>query len=265
MADHDQIQQTADSDFKKVIDSLNSTNDFDLRASACIRGAVNEVLRGDKTGRYSISQLTKQEKAHIGTQVEIAFLRDLFDLRQGHLLDTTIAGVEVDIKNTIGDNWMIPHEAVGQVCLLISIAEEKQCFSVGLVRTNDGILNKPNQDGKRSLSAAGKAEIHWLLHKSRLPVSIFLTMPEDVCQKIWSVPPGQARVTQLFRLVQDQPIHRSDVATLAQQFDPAKRVRDAKKKLRQEGILLLSGRYGRLAAEAKGYKLRPDEWISLSE
>lgn len=252
-----------DKDLEKVIDAVRAIKDFEAKTSSCIREAINEVLRGDRTGRYSIAELTKQEKAHIGTQVEIAFLRDIFDLRTGEILDTTIAGVEVDIKNTILDNWMIPHEAVGHICLLVRINEPARSFSVGAVRTTADILNKPNQDGKRSLSIGGKNRIRWVANEARLSVSIFLRMPKELKDKIWAERSGQARVTQLFRLVQNEAVHRSDISTLAQQLDPAKRARDAAKKLRAEGILVLSGRYDRLEAEKKGFALRADEWVSL--
>ncbi len=256
-----------DRDLETVISGLQSIQGFQERAAIAIRDAVNEVLRGERTERYSIDQLTKQEKAHIGTQIEIAFLLEFFGLQQGLLLDTTIDGIEVDIKNTIGNNWMIPHEAVGQICLLVGISEANRCFSIGVLRTELWLLNQPNQDRKRSINTTGRQQIRWIIRDSDLPVSIFLRLPDSLREEIWAQGgssrrrQGQARITHLFRLVQGQPISRVDVATLARQHDPAKRVRDARKVLRREGLLVLSGRYHRKIAEEKGFRLRPDEWI----
>lgn len=262
-----------DRQFETVYSYLSEIPDFEIRAALTLREAISDVLRGEKTGRYSIAQLTKQEKAHIGTQVEIAFRIEFFGLREGNLLDTTVDGIEVDIKNTIGSNWMIPREAVGQLCLLVQIDEANRCFSIGLLRTAIDSLNKPNQDGKRSINSQGQGRIRWVVRNAELPVSIFVTLPEQIRSEIWAQKGrgnkaqghGQARVTHLFRMIQNQPIFRADIATLAQQRDPAKRARDAKKKLRREGLLVLSHRYDRRLAKEKGFDLKEDEWISIPE
>ncbi len=123
---------------------------------------------------------------------------------------------------------MIPREAVGELCLLILINEPAQIFSVGLVRPSDNILNKPNQDLKRSLSTIGKGTIRWIVNRGRLPVSIFLQMPVTTRDAIWNHKSGQKRVKELFRQVQKVPILRSDIVALAKQDDPTKRARDAK-------------------------------------
>jgi len=259
-----------DPELETVVSYLSLIPDFEERAAVTIRDAVSEVLRGERTGRYSIHQLTKQEKAHIGTQVEIAFLHEFFDLREGAILDTTIEGIEVDIKNTIVSNWMIPEEAFGQLCLLVLINEDTRHFSIGVLRAVIDILNRPNRDGKRSVSAAGQNRIRWIVRHGNLPVSIFLTIPANLNKEIWaqgdntSRRQGQARVTHLFRVVTNQPIFRSDISTLARQHDPAKRVRDARKLLRREGLLVLSGRYHRALAEQRGFHLRGDEWMSVA-
>ena len=168
---------------------------------------------------------------------------------------------------------MIPHEAVGQLCLLVQIDEPSRRFSIGLLRTTIDRLNKPNQDGKRSVNSEGQGRIGWAVRNAELPVSIFLTLPEQIRSEIWAQKGrgrsvqghGQARVAHLFRVVQNQPIFRADIATLAQQRDPAKRARDAKKELRREGLLVLSHRYNRRLAKEKGFDLKEDEWISIRE
>src|SRR5580692_3253179 len=156
---------TNDPELDRVHASVVAMDAFASRAADAIRGAIDDVLRGERTGRYSIAQLSRQEKAHIGTQVEIALVQEFFHA-EGKKLDTLVDGIEVDIKNTIGDNWMIPHEAVGELCLLTLINEPDQTYSLGLVRAYDELLNKPNQDGKRSLSTTGKATIRWIADKA---------------------------------------------------------------------------------------------------
>jgi hypothetical protein len=254
-----------DTALKHVTASLRALDAFASRAADAIRGAIDDVLKGERTGRYSIEQLSRQEKAHIGTQVEIALVHEFFQA-EGKKLDVLVDDIEVDIKNTIGENWMIPHEAVGELCLLTRINEASRTYSVGLVRAYDDLLNKPNQDGKRSFSTKGKAVINWIESEAPLPVSVFLQMSSGTRELIWRSKSGQARVTELFRQVQRVPILRSDLVALAKQRDPAKRARDAKKILREEGLLVLCGRYKSEASKAmeRGILLKPYEWVSVT-
>jgi Restriction endonuclease NaeI len=254
-----------DQELERVYASIRGMDNLASRAAAAIRGAIDDVLRGERTGRYSIERLSRQEKAHIGTQVEIALVQEFFRI-EGKKLDTLVDGIEVDIKNTIGDNWMIPHEAVDELCLLTLIDEQSRTYSLGLVRAFDDLLNKPNQDGKRSFSTKGKATIRWIANKAYLPVSIFLQIPDATRDTIWRHKSGQARVNELFRQVQRVPILRSDLVALAKQQDPAKRARDAKKWLKKEGLTVLCGRYRKEAekAKARGIDLKPYEWVSVT-
>ena len=77
-----------------------------------LRDCIDDVIMTAKTGRRSYEELEKTEKTYIGTRVEIE-LRALLRLRKGRL-DTVILGHDVDIKHTMGSNWMIPTEAVDQ-------------------------------------------------------------------------------------------------------------------------------------------------------
>src|SRR5580698_1837840 len=127
-------QLPLDAELDIVLAEIESLPDLPQRATNVIRKAVDNVLQGDRTRRHSINQLTPEEKKHIGTQVERGLKQEFFQGRTGQVSDTTVAGIEVDIKNTIGDNWMIPPEAVGRLCLLTQIHEKSASFSVGLVR-----------------------------------------------------------------------------------------------------------------------------------
>ena len=104
---------------KGLIDSTGSADDFSQTIGAVVRRAFDEVIDMPRTARWTIAQLEKTEKTYIGTKVEI-LLRHELGLSRGKKLDLIIDGQEVDIKNTIGNNWPIPLEAVDEICLIIS-------------------------------------------------------------------------------------------------------------------------------------------------
>jgi len=73
---------------------------------------ASEVLR-DFTQTYvavTLGETEKTEKTYLGTKIEI-LIRKFFKFPKG-LLDLHIEGHDVDIKNTVGGNWMIPTEAI---------------------------------------------------------------------------------------------------------------------------------------------------------
>lgn len=79
-----------------------------------------------------------------------------------------------------------------------------------------------------------------------LPPESFEQLPEATVDLIMSHRGGQARVNELFRNAVNVPITRSVIATVAQQADYMKRVREnggARSSLRPEGLLILSGDY----------------------
>ena len=71
------------------------------------RQAVDEVIDAPRTNRFTIGELEKTEKTYLGTKVEI-LLRDFLKLPKGKILDLSVDGVEVDIKNTMQRAWTIP-------------------------------------------------------------------------------------------------------------------------------------------------------------
>jgi hypothetical protein len=181
-----------------------------------------------------------------------------------------VISVEVDIKNTIGHNWMIPPEAVGRLCLLTQINEESAKFSVGLIRAREEQLGKENQDKKRSLSKQGRESVSWIVRDAALPVSAFL-ISNSIRDRVFEKGSGQARVTELFRQIQKVPIQRSDIeavaATQDRQVDVRARVRDAKTRLLQEGLLVLRGWNSaeREKARTRGYPIDGKQCISIPD
>jgi len=208
-----------------------------------------------RTGRWSVDSLEKTEKTYIGTKVEILFKSD-FELAQGNQLDFRVEDTDVDIKCTVLRDWMIPKEAVGELCLLVRIDDKRSKFWIGVVRATPAVLRKgENRDRKNSLSAEGKKTIHWLVEEGQLPINFLATLDPDVRQQIFSHrKSGQARINELFRLVQGRIIPRVAIETVAQQKDSMKRARDARITLKKEGILVL-GHQGEdpIIAVSRGY------------
>jgi len=143
-----------------------------------VRQSIDEVVDTPRTGRTSLSELEKTEKTYIGTKVEI-LTRSMLGLVKGKKLDLKVADTEVDIKFTIGNTWMIPMEAFGEICLLIYGNEKSGTFGVGLLKMTPGNLTKrANRDKKLSVSARGKKNIVWLAHAGLLTASEVLAIKE---------------------------------------------------------------------------------------
>jgi len=256
-----------DQQLGRVVEFFLHQNGFEEQASKTLRRALDEVIDGMRTGRWAVSSLEKTEKTYIGTKVEILFKFD-FDIPDGERLDTKIEGAEVDIKCTVLRDWMIPQEAIGELCLLVRIDDTRSKFWIGVIRADDGVLRKgQNRDKKVSISAEGKKSIQWIVDNGDLPKNLLAALDESVRAKIMSHRSGQLRVDELFRLVQGQIIPRVAIETVARQKDPMKRARDSRKRLLAEGILVL-GHQGREpgVAKTRGFPVpRKGEFIAIPE
>ncbi|HWG22443.1 MAG TPA: NaeI family type II restriction endonuclease [Terracidiphilus sp.] len=231
-----------------------------------LRRATDAVIDGPGTGRFTIDELEKTEKTYLGTKVEI-LLRSWLELPKGNFLDLLIDGIEVDIKNTMASNWMIPAEAIGHPCLLVKTSEKLSRFSIGIVVARDEHLSAgKNRDGKRAISAQGRDHIHWVLRDQPYPENIWSGLDPELRKKIVSYPPGTKRVAALFRLVQQKPISRVQVVTMAPQRDGMKRLRKnggARDSLAHEGIAILSGCFDKtLIGRLNLPRSKNDEFIS---
>ena len=171
-----------------------------------IRQAIDEVIDGPRTGRWSTGQLEKTEKTYIGTKIEIV-VRSALNLELRKPLDTEIAGIPVDIKWSGTCSWEIPSEAVDQTCLVLGLDRSGNSYFVGIVRCTNACLSVgKNKDGKRKLSASGRKEIRWLLKGAPLPRNFLADLPDDIRARIMRPKTGQARVRELVTSVQRQPI-----------------------------------------------------------
>ncbi|XBB67475.1 NaeI family type II restriction endonuclease [Nocardioides sp. WV_118_6] len=232
-----------DSALEEVVAELLDLDPDGSRMATTIRNTLDQLYDGQHTGRYRWDQLHKTEKTHCGTLVEINLQRDFF-FRDGDKLDYEIAGHEVDCKysQSMG-GWMVPNEAHNELCLVVTASDTAARWSAGVVRMKEENLGAGrNRDAKRSLSPVGRADIRWLQHDAELPPNILLMLSQGEVDQIFEARSGQKRINQLFRTVQGQRITRGVIATVAQQDDYMKRVREnggARTHLRKEGIVIL--------------------------
>jgi len=236
---------------------------------AMLRRCIDDVIMTPKTGRRAYEELEKTEKTYIGTRVEIE-LRALLRLPRGRL-DTEILGRDVDIKNTMGSNWMIPTEALDQPCLLVAADEARARCYLGLIVARPAYLTQgKNKDGKGSISAAGFGNILWLMCDHPYPANFWRGQDPQVVTTIFSQSTGNTRMASLFRQIQACPIARDVVEAVAQQKDFMRRIRSDKGRgtrdlLETEGILLLSGQYDSQLIKALGLPhCRGSEFISCT-
>lgn len=217
------------------------------RAARVIRATFDQLYDGQRTGRYRVDQLTKTEKTHCGSLIEINVRREFADvISDGATLDFTIDGYEVDCKFslTLG-GWMLPPECFEHLLLVCHADDERGEWSLGLVRATTAHRRpSANRDAKTGLNADGRSAIQWIAFKAPLPPNILIRLSPDQLATIMGSRSGQARVNQLFRTVQRVAIPRNTIATVAQQDDFMKRVRDnggARSALRPEGIVIPGG------------------------
>ena len=261
-----------DSELEQVADLLRVMDPDGTRMASAIRRTFDMLLDGQHTKRFRWDQLHKTEKTHAGTLVEINLRREFeHEFADGAVMDYRIGGIEVDCKysQTLG-KWMIPPEAVGHICLGLWANDQAGLWSVGLFRVSEGVLTTgDNRDSKRTLTAEARdSAVRWLHRDAKLPENVLLRLPQEDVDKIFGHKDGTKRVNELFRLAQKRPISRTAVATVANQEDYMKRVRDnggARTSLRGEGIVIF-GQYFAHAALATQLGLPapgPGEFVSV--
>lgn len=269
----DPVADEADSALVEVFRSFQAADPDGVRVGRMMRSTLDQLYDGQRTGRYSWAQLHKTERTHFGTLFEINLRREFDDvIDEGMSLDYRIAGHDVDCKfsQKMG-GWMIPPEAVDQL-LLVGYANDAAAeFAVGLVRASHGHLRPgANRDAKVGLNQTGNAAIRWLQRPGELPPNVLLQCTPEVLAAIFDVRlSGQGRVNELFRRVVRRRIGRNTIATVAQQADFMKRVREnggARTILQPEGYVILGGDYSlhREVAEQLGVPVpEPGELVSV--
>lgn len=262
------IEDGQDLALERVVDWFKSQTDMTARFGTAIRQSFDEVFDGQRTGRYRLDQLSKTEKTYIGTKIEHV-VQDEFGLGRGQRMDYLVAGEDVDAKWSMKlGGWMIPTEAIGEICLCLTADDSRSVFSVGLIRAEaERLTLGSNKDSKRSLSADGRSAMTWLAKEAELPENLLLHL-EEVTREAVLDPAlsGQRRINELFQRVQERIIRREVVLAVAQQGDGPKRVRDARKHLARLGIEIL-GHQGEHPEAARTFGLpvpRKGEWVSVT-
>ena len=234
-----------------------------------VRQMIDEVVDTPRTGRLKLDELEKTEKTYLGTKIEI-IIRDFLGVPKGMFLDLLIEGVEVDVKNTVGQNWAIPQEAVGEICLLVAINEAKNICHFGLVVARAAYLTAgQNQDKKKTLSSFGKANILWLLHETPYPANFWAQFDKATLSSFHDVANASPneRIARLFRNFQRKVVPRGAIVDVARQLDSLKRVRGnggARDILKAEGIAILSGNYNKELRRQLGFgHLKNGEFVSI--
>ncbi|MFJ4988155.1 NaeI family type II restriction endonuclease [Streptomyces sp. NPDC088732] len=262
-----------------------------------LRDSLDELLDGQRTGRWAYQHLTKTEKTYLGTAVEVNLTKE-FAIDNGTDLDWSIAGLDIDCKfsKDLG-GWEIPMEMylctdhgerggrANHAAVVTWMNDDTSQWAAGMVRITDERLRWKkdrdangdrvrayNRDNKRKLSDGAKSEVYWLWGglQRDLPTNLLRHLDPKARERILtaSLPrrrtSGQQRVNQLFREVQDRLVGRQTVLTVGQQDDAPKRARDARIALRPKGIVVLGHQNSHpYVAHALGLPVPiKGEWIS---
>lgn len=176
-----EVYEQRDVELDRVHAWFIGQKDYEQRFGAIFRKSIDEVLDGQRTGRYDLykagkGRVEKTEKTYLGTKVEIV-AREEFDLGYGKSMDYSISGIDVDAKWTMRDTWTIPKEAMGHLCLVMHADDRTRRFEVGLVRITQELLNLgKNGDGKRTVAAPQKKRIRWIVQNGTLPRNFLLDL-----------------------------------------------------------------------------------------
>ena len=247
---------------------------WEERLADGIARAIDEVVDPIRSGHWRIADLDRVEKTVLGIRVENVLRMEL-EVPRGERLDLLIAGEEVDVKFTIGKNWMIPPEARDHICLVTSYDSNSHDVSARLIRASSGNLTVgENRDRKSSVSKSGKKTIEWLIHRrhpARSIIGFMATLDPGTRHLITDSSVGaQVRLNRLFVEVKGIPIPEAVVQAVAvHHFDWTRRLRPDKQnavspeKLGYE-VLRQSSPADRRRMEADGMPpLRPGYCMSV--
>lgn len=238
-----------DPELHLVADWLHTADPGGHVFAEVLRDTIDQLLDGQKTGRWDWLTLRKTEKTHMGTLVEINLHRE-FEFEDGDATDYRIAGIEVDCKfsQNLG-GWELPPEALGHICLLVWAHDDSSRWEAGLIRVTEDLLRASvNRDAKRRLRDEGESRILWLYPTPALPENLLLQLDDATRERIFAASGprngGQGRINELLCSVQGRIVRRSVILTVGMQDDSMKRAREARlpQHLGQKGILVLGHR-----------------------
>lgn len=249
-----------------LISKVGNMEAFLKQLGQLIRSAIDYVIDAPTLQRYAISEIDPDEKTAIGKRIE-RLMKYEFDLVTGNRLDVVLGGEDVDIKTTMGKNWMFSKSSHNHLNLLIAYDETKAVFQLGLAYVKVEQLGAHNRDRKQSLK--DKESIYWIIRDQPYPPNFMARLPKEIFQKIISQKTGMKRVVELLRRVNCVAIPRHVICSVANQKDPMRRIRSnggARDLLWDEGIIVLSGAYEcdrHVSRSAIGVELLDDEMMTI--
>lgn len=252
---------------RDLLRSVGGQELFEEKLRSFFRSAMDEVIDTARTGRFYLSQLEKTEKTYLGTKFE-NLLRDWLQVPRGVVLDLLIGGKEVDVKSTTGgaSGWMIPPEALEQLCILLRVNEEQSSCAVGLVRARREYLRPGrNRDAKTSFSAAGTQNIWWQVLNFSYTPNFWTLVSEEVRDRIMAPRGGTKRLSTLFENCLGTPVSRVLISSIAAQDDFMKRIRrngGARDILAPKGIAILYSENDRELMRKLGLSFGTREFVS---
>lgn len=251
-----------------LLSAVGGLEAFEERFRGFFRSAIDEVIDTARTGRFHFEQLEKTEKTYLGTKFEI-LLRDWMQVPKGVKLDLLVGGREVDVKSTTGQGgagWMIPPEAIDQLCILLRVNESAARCGIGLARVRPEYLRaSENRDAKTSFSSAGRANIWWLASDFPYTPNFWSLIDALTRQKIMAPRGGTERLARLFELCPGVPVSRVQVAAIGAQDDFMKRIRrngGARDILAPKGIAILYSELDRTLMRKLGLEFGKREFVS---
>jgi hypothetical protein len=228
-----------------------------------IRTAVDQVLDGPKTGRWSLDQLQKTEKTHIGTRIEILASAQL-GLRPGMTQDAQLDGREFDIKWSLSSSWMVAPENIDELCVGIGGHGGFATFGVCIFVAYEEYLGSPNRDGKRPATPRSIGPFStWLIRRTNLPRNFVEDMDPDVRNAVSRQSTAQAKIRTLAALMPRIPIPRSAITVLIPgKDDPLRRLRKDSHRHDPLGeMICLSARYDAERLRILGIHCPPDHFV----
>lgn len=252
-----------------IVERAGGRDRLETEFPLMIREVIDSIIDAPRTGRTCFEDLVNVEKTFIGLKLEHV-LRDLIDVPSG-LRDLVIDEMDVDVKNTVRDTWTIPLETYRdeEPCILIRSNEALlQCW-LGVIFARDAYLNPgTNRDRKRSISAAGRHNILWILDGVSYPSGHWKGIDTQRFRELREIRGGTKRASAFLRENLGKKVHRSVIeALLYDQRDYMKRIRGnggARDVLGPEGIAVLSGTYDSDLARQLGHGvLLADEVLAV--
>ena len=264
------LEDPADDADLQAVYAWLSSHPLERLLTSAVDDAVQYVLDGARTWRFDLDSpdVDSDERRSVGTKLQYRVLAAL-DLVKEPPLDTKVLGIPVELKGTIGSNWMIPREGQCEICLLIQVDTAHDRHRAFLMRTHRVLLNAGNQDKKRTISAAARDRFALpLIDWTPLPSSPLKLLSEEQRAVVFHLRDGQAkRLTALFGFLPEVVIPRTAILTVcANRMDPMRRAREIKERVKVEhGLNLLCGTWTedrRIAAE-RGFDLSDEAWVAL--